>query len=95
MSKFQTYLLTISIVVCIQHDEDVLEHRNDDEGVDDERQDAQQIIVVLDAIREGAGVNIERRRPDVAVDDADTLEGKMQCPGPAPLRHPQGKIQSD
>jgi len=45
MSKFQTYLLTISIVVCIQHDEDVLEHRNDDEGVDDERQDAQQIIV--------------------------------------------------
>lgn len=92
MHKSQTYSyeLTISIVICIQHDEDILEHRNDDEGIDDERQDAQQVVVVLDAIREGAGVDIERRRPNVSVDDADALEGKMQRPGPAL----EGKLQS-
>ena len=78
-------LLTVSIVVGVEHDEDVLEHGDDDEGVDDEGQDAEQVVVVLDAVGESAGVDVERRRPDVAVDDADALEGEVQRPGPAPV----------
>jgi hypothetical protein len=48
------YRLTISIVICVEHNKDILDHWYKDEGVQDKRQDTQEIIVVLDAIREGA-----------------------------------------
>ena len=75
-----TYQFTISMVICIQHDEDVLNHWYQDEGVEDEGEDTEEVITVLDAIREGAGYRIEWRRPNIPIDDANALKRKLQQP---------------
>lgn len=50
------YQLTISIVICIKHDEYILiKHWYQDECVEDEGEDTKEVIMVLDAIWEGAG----------------------------------------
>ena len=74
------YQLTISMVICIKHDEDILNHWYQDEGVEDEGEDTEEVITVLDAIREGAGYRIEWRRPNIPIDDANALKRKLQQP---------------
>jgi hypothetical protein len=75
--------LTVSVVVGLEHDEDVLEHGKDDEGVEDDREDADEVVRVPDAARERAGLHVELRRPDVAVHHADALERQLQRLRPA------------
>jgi hypothetical protein len=51
--------LTVSVVVGIEHEDDVLNHGNDNEGVEDEREDADEVVRVPDAARERARVHVE------------------------------------
>jgi len=50
---------TVAIVVSPQYDEDVFDHRYEEDGVDDKGQDTQNIIVMLDSIVEGAGIYVK------------------------------------
>lgn len=69
---------TVSVVVGAEGDVDVLDHGEEYEAVDDEGEDAEEVVGVPDAGGEGAGVDVERRRPDVAVEHADALEREAQ-----------------
>jgi len=43
----------------MEDDEDVLEHGDEDEGVEDEREHAEEVVGVADAARERARVHVQ------------------------------------
>jgi len=65
---------TVTVVVGVERDEDDLDHGEEDEAVDDDGQHAEDVVLVVDALLEGVGVHVERRRAEVGVQDADALE---------------------
>lgn len=76
---------TVAVVVGVQGDEDDLDHGEEQEAVDDEGEDAQDVVLVADAVLEGVGVDVERRRAQVGVQDPHALEPQPQRPQPAIL----------
>ena len=65
---------TVTVIVGVERDEDDLDHGEEDEAVDDDGQHAEDVVLMLDAILEGVGVDVERRRAEVGVEDAHALE---------------------
>lgn len=82
MDRRQQHIHTVPVVVCSERDVDVLDDGEEEEAVDDEGEHAQEVVGVPDAAGEGARVDVQRRRPDVAVEDAHALEGQPQSPSP-------------
>ena len=65
------------MVVCVEHDEDVLDEADERERPEDEAEDAEQVVLV--GVRQGEGrEGVERRRPDVAVHHAQRLVGQQR-----------------
>jgi hypothetical protein len=68
---------TFPVVVCMEHDEDVLDEADEGERPQDEAEDAEQVVLV--GVRQGEGrEGVERRRPDVAVHHAQRLVGQQR-----------------
>lgn len=70
------------MVVGLQHDEDILQHRYQDQRVDDQGQDAQDVIFLANPLTEGASIDIQRGRPNVTIYHSDALERQVQRPYP-------------
>ena len=68
----------VSVVVGAEGDVDVLDDGEEEEAVDDEGEDAEEVVGVADAAVEGGGVDVEWGGADVAVEDAEALEGQTQ-----------------
>jgi len=83
---------SIPVVVGVEGDEDDLDNGEENEAVDDEGEHAEDVVRVPDAIVEGGRVDVQWRRPYVAVKDAHALERQPQRPPPAILqtRHAAG-----
>lgn len=71
-------IYTVSVVVGAEGDVDVLDHGEEDEAVNDEGEDAEEVVGVPHAGGEGAGVDVQGRGADVAVEHADALERQAQ-----------------
>lgn len=69
---------TIAIIIGAKNNEDVLKERYQSDGVEDQRQNSEDIVVVLNSTGEGAGVNIKGRSSDISIHHPDALEGQMQ-----------------
>ena len=82
--------LTIPVVVGVEGDEDDLDDGEEHEAVDDEGEHAEHVVRVPDAVVEGGRVDVQGRRPDVAVQDAHALERQPQRPPPAILQGVMG-----
>lgn len=78
-------LLTITIVVGPEDDEGVLEKRDENDGVDDEGEGAEDIIAVLDSVGKCAFIDVQGRCSDVTVHHPDALECQTQRPAPTLL----------
>jgi hypothetical protein len=82
--------LTIPVVVGVEGDKDDLDDGEEHEAVDDKGEHPQDVVRVADAVVEGGRVDVQRRRPDVAVQDAHALERQPQRPPRAILQTRQG-----
>ena len=78
-------VLTIAVVVGSEGDVDVLDDGEEEEAVDDEGERAEKVVRVADAVAERARVDEQRRRANVAVQDAHALERQPRRPSPAIL----------
>jgi hypothetical protein len=65
---------TVAVVVGVEGDEDDLDHGEEDEAVDDDGEDAEDVVRVADPVLEGVGVHVQRRRAEVGVQDPHALE---------------------
>lgn len=86
-TKDNIYIYTFAVVVGLEDDEDVFKQGDEDDGVEDEGEDAEDVVVVADAVGEGARIDVERRGTDVPVHHADALEGKAQYHRPPNSLH--------
>lgn len=90
--------ITFAVVVGLQDEEDVLKQRDQSEGVENQRKDTQNVVVMLDSIGESTRIHIQRRRSDVAVHHSDALKSQMQYHSPARRRrlagHPKQQHKS-
>jgi len=66
---------TLPLVICTKDDEDIFYGDHNCKSPDDKRDRSKDIVLAWFAA-EGAGVNIERTRADVTVDDSEGLVGK-------------------
>lgn len=60
--QYTTYELTIPIVVSRKNNEDILHGKDDDDGIEDERQGTEDVIVFSYPVGENTRQDIERRR---------------------------------
>ena len=67
-----------AIVVGAEDDENVLDEGDGDDGVDDEREHTQNIVVGLDAFSEHAAVHVQRGGPQVTIHHPDALKRQLQ-----------------
>lgn len=75
------WALTVTAVGGTEDNEDILDQRDDGDGVEDERERVQNVVLVADAAGENGGEHVHRRRSDVAVHDSHALERQ---PKPVP-----------
>lgn len=75
------------MVVGMQGDEDDLDDGEEHEAVDDEGEHPDDVIGVPNAVLKSAGVDVQRRRPNVAVQDPHALERQTHRPPPAILQY--------
>ena len=65
----------IAVVVGEQDDEDVLEHGNEGNGVDDEGKHPKNVILMINSsFGESGREHVQRRRPYVPIHDSDALK---------------------
>ena len=67
------------MVICVEHDEDVLDEADEGERREDEAEDAEDVVGA--GVRQGEGrEGVQRRRPDVAVHHAQRLVPRPAAP---------------
>ena len=67
------------MVICVEHDEDVLDEADEGERPEDEAEDAEDVVGA--GVRQGEGrEGVQRRRPDVAVHHAQRLVPRPAAP---------------
>lgn len=78
--------VTISVIVGMEGDKDQLDDSEEQEAVDNEREHAQDVIWVTNAVLKSGRVHIQGRRPNVAKQNSHALKRQLQRPPPAILQ---------